>query len=142
MGGKVCSTCRKEKTFSEMTLDIRRSDGMGGRCLDCHNKVRFEKLYGISYVDFEIIYEKQNGCCAICQTPISKTVTEGNKQIVANRDHCHVNGHFCGLLCRDCNTGIGCFKNSPELFDKAKEYVKQTRQCVPTTSSHVQPVGL
>ena len=38
-------------------------------------------------------------------------------------DHCHKSGKFRGVLCSDCNMGLGFFKDEPALFDKAKIYL-------------------
>ena len=39
-------------------------------------------------------------------------------------DHDHATGKVRGGLCRNCNTGLGMFKDSPELLLQAIEYVK------------------
>lgn len=38
-------------------------------------------------------------------------------------DHCHATGVVRGHLCRQCNLALGMFQDSPELLDKAKEYL-------------------
>ena len=56
--------------------------------------------------------------CAICGN-------EGNgkwKKLCV--DHCHTNLKVRGLLCNKCNTGIGYFKDSPELLNKAIQYIE------------------
>lgn len=39
-------------------------------------------------------------------------------------DHSHKTGKFRGLLCNACNKGLGFFKDSSELLDKASAYLK------------------
>lgn len=39
-------------------------------------------------------------------------------------DHCHKTDKFRGTLCSQCNFGIGSFKDSPEILEKAILYLK------------------
>lgn len=38
-------------------------------------------------------------------------------------DHCHSRNVFRGTLCRECNTGLGMFKDSPFVLRIAAEYL-------------------
>lgn len=58
--------------------------------------------------------EAQGGCCAICKAP------KGNKLCV---DHDHRTGKVRGLLCSNCNAGLGMFKDSEDLLQSAKGYL-------------------
>lgn len=40
-------------------------------------------------------------------------------------DHCHTTNTFRGLLCHQCNIGLGNFKDNPELLVKAIAYLKE-----------------
>lgn len=57
----------------------------------------------------------QSGKCLICN--------EIPKRLVV--DHCHTSGKVRGLLCDHCNTGLGRFKDSPELLMAAIRYLKK-----------------
>ena len=39
-------------------------------------------------------------------------------------DHCHSLGHIRGILCNNCNTGIGMFQDDPQLLEAASEYLQ------------------
>lgn len=71
--------------------------------------------YGITWEEFENMYESQNGVCAIC-----KGEDEGRMLSI---DHCHETNKVRGLLCGSCNRALGLFKDSPEFLQAAKEYV-------------------
>jgi Autographiviridae endonuclease VII len=55
--------------------------------------------YGLSREDYDALLARQGGVCAICAKPPEKTLCV---------DHCHATGKVRGLLCRQCNFGLGC----------------------------------
>ena len=75
------------------------------------------KAYGITIDDYNKLYGLQDGKCAICGT--DKT-HNGTALAV---DHNHKTGNVRGLLCSKCNTGLGCFKDSEALMQKAITYL-------------------
>lgn len=42
-------------------------------------------------------------------------------------DHCHKTGKVRGILCAECNSGLGKFKDRPEFLIKAVEYLLGSR---------------
>lgn len=65
--------------------------------------------------------ETHRGACEIC----GRVPGAGEK---ANAyDHDHSTGAFRGWLCSNCNTGLGRFKDSPELLEKAADYLRRQR---------------
>ncbi len=71
-----------------------------------------ERVHGIS-IDQTIA--RQNGKCAICRTSFLFV-----KPCI---DHCHSSGRVRGMLCPQCNFGIGNFKDSPKLLRAAIKYL-------------------
>lgn len=71
--------------------------------------------YGITLETFNILFKKQNGVCAICKKE------ELGKSLAV--DHSHNSGEIRGLLCQDCNRGLGMFKDNIELLKKAIDYL-------------------
>ena len=82
---------------------------------------QLERLYGITLEDYKIMFNKQDGCCAICK---QHQVCFKNTLCV---DHNHVTGKIRKLLCNDCNKGLGFFKDSPELLDIALQYLMENK---------------
>jgi len=74
--------------------------------------------YGITLEQKNKIYEKQNGKCLICKI---KMLNKNDIHI----DHNHKTGKIRGLLCGNCNRGIGLFKENPKILLNAIKYIKK-----------------
>jgi hypothetical protein len=77
-----------------------------------------KKRFNMTLEEYNLILEKQENKCFICRTDVSLT---GKRLHV---DHDHKNGKIRGLLCNQCNLGLGAFKDNIELFKKAIEYLQ------------------
>jgi hypothetical protein len=64
---------------------------------------------------YEEMLKKQNGVCAIC----SSAAIKGSLPV----DHCHKTNKIRGLLCENCNRGLGLFKDEPEFLIRAANYI-------------------
>lgn len=80
---------------------------------------KLKYLYGISEDEYIILFAKQNGECAICQTPQSKL-----KRKLAV-DHCHLTDNVRGLLCEKCNLGLGLFGENEFRMARAIDYIRR-----------------
>lgn len=80
----------------------------------------YKHRYKITVEEYNIIYEKQSGACAICDTP--ETLTKDGKLHALAVDHNHETGHVRGLLCMSCNTKLGYFE-SKNLLTKMVAYL-------------------
>ena len=84
-------------------------------------------LYGITVKDYDRILSMQNGRCAlapICRNNGSHKLKNGKMARLAV-DHDHETSLVRGLLCLNCNRGLGYFKNSPALLRKAADYLER-----------------
>lgn len=82
--------------------------------------VSLRKLYGMSLEEYENIMERQDGGCAICgRKPGSK-----RKHHV---DHDHETGKIRGILCSQCNTGLGMFSDDIEKMKTACIYLMSNK---------------
>lgn len=73
--------------------------------------------YGITDQEFQAMLLAQSNRCAICQN-VFKTSKS------THVDHCHNTGRVRGLLCHDCNTGIGKLRDSVDLLQRAIDYLR------------------
>lgn len=76
--------------------------------------------YRMTPDDFNKLWKDQDGKCAICQIDMQP---RGRKLDAAAVDHNHATGEVRGLLCRACNHGIGCLKDSPDVLKAAAKYL-------------------
>lgn len=70
--------------------------------------------YGITLEQYKTMLLLQKGLCAICKSLM----------IRPGIDHCHKTKKVRGLLCSNCNLGIGIFKDSVQIMESAIEYIK------------------
>jgi hypothetical protein len=69
--------------------------------------------YGLSIEDYEAMYERQGGKCALCGHPDRLCV-----------DHDHQTGRVRGLLCYLCNTALGrLVGDDPVRLDAIRDYL-------------------
>ena len=130
---RKCRTCGVEKELEEFYKSGRknRPEERHTECKDC-TKVRvkntqspskmrsnhLQRLYGITLDDYDSMYEKQNGQCAICGT-----TDPGGRWNHFAVDHDHETGAVRELLCNNCNTALGLFKDSADLLRSAADYL-------------------
>lgn len=89
----------------------------------------WKRVYGITKEGFENLINKQGGRCAICQRPFDKT---------PHIDHDHETGRIRGLLCSNCNTGLGKFREDPELMERGATYLRASvEQTIPSDSEGI-----
>ena len=79
------------------------------------------RLYGLSIEQFEAMREEQANLCLICSCEMEHTMNPGMNNI--HIDHDHATGEVRGLLCGNCNNGLGCFKDNPEFLVSAAAYL-------------------
>lgn len=84
-----------------------------------HQNYLLQKTYGISLEEYDRLLEAQDNGCAIC----GKTPEENGQRLAV--DHNHDTGEVRGLLCSQCNTGIGNLGDSPDRLRLAIRYLEQ-----------------
>lgn len=84
----------------------------------------FKIHYGITVEDYQNLFERQNGLCAICGRP-ETTVSRTRKPKSLAVDHDHVTGKVRALLCQECNIGLGNYEKLKPLFAAYDAYLLQ-----------------
>lgn len=82
--------------------------------------------YKLDWEDYLNLYDQQHRRCAICKVDIFHLSQGTNfvKSRMACVDHCHTTGKVRGLLCAECNKGLGNFKDNPVSLRNALEYLE------------------
>ena len=131
---KFCTSCKQLKGVQEFSRNDKRLElNLRCYCKQCNydrqdkwrktnpKKQKEYKLFarfGITYKDYEDMLIAQNYRCKICDTHIGNTARK-----VLCVDHCHKTDRIRGLLCDNCNKGLGHFYDKPELLVKSIEYL-------------------
>lgn len=128
---KECTKCGDLKPFSEFHKAASHPSGLRSQCKSCAREYsvaryaknkqyyadyRIKQRYGLSPYEYSVLESQQKGACRICLAP--------NKPLVV--DHDHATGVVRGLLCRECNIGIGMLNDSVIKVSAALEYLKES----------------
>lgn len=152
---KTCPGCSKNKPFSEYYQRNRTeyADSAAGYqtiCKDCFKEQRsayvkanpekcrqiyrssylkdptskrrsnYKRNFGITLEQYNEMFAAQNGCCKVCE----RHQSEFKRRLAV--DHCHASGAIRGLLCRNCNTALGCVSDSIFVLSNLIDYLTPT----------------
>jgi hypothetical protein len=78
---------------------------------------KLKARFGINIENFKALLKKQENKCGICQADFLETTP------CVDHDHLKGKNGVRGLLCRNCNTGLGGFKDNPELLHRALQWL-------------------
>lgn len=150
MTEKSCVKCREVKPIEEFPVQSKSPSGYGKYCTDCNrenvskwaesnperysdrikrrtdkNGVRFSdswfkiksRVYNIPIQKLKDMFVSSEGLCEICFE-----YTGANLVI----DHDHDTGEVRGLLCQQCNIGLGAFKDSQTSLIQAIQYLNSS----------------
>lgn len=139
---KICTKCGQEQSLRRFYRNKGMKDGRLNHCKSCVSKsvntaeqreykkiwqqsaeakainrqAQLKMKYGITLEDYDDMLDEQGGVCAICGNPPT-----GRRLAV---DHNHEIGVFRGLLCNNCNRGIGHLKEDIKILKQAIKYLK------------------
>jgi hypothetical protein len=145
---KKCTDCRKDKPLRDFGKSSQYRDGHKYWCKECisrRNKtessrerhrqyrktergresrrwIELKATYGLSRADYDHLLERQGGGCAVCGS--TDPTRGGNSTKYFTVDHCHVTNKIRGLLCGLCNTGLGSFRDNPDVMESAAHYIR------------------
>lgn len=138
-----CRLCREMKPVDDFYPHSTTARGRQYWCKACTAQKRRERApvpaepqmtrkyklkgsYGITQDDYDAIYERQNGCCAICGDAKERwepgAGLKGRQRFLVV-DHDHQTSRVRALLCWNCNCGLGHFRESPKIMLAAIRYM-------------------
>jgi len=79
---------------------------------------RLKHSFGLKLEDYNKMLSAQEKNCAICGIP-----AEACKKALAV-DHCHSTNKIRGLLCMNCNRGLGLLRDDIQVLEAAIAYLK------------------
>ena len=125
---KKCGKCKVMKPLRQFAKNRSRKSGFHNECLHCqseYNRIWFaQKNYGLSKEQAVKIIEKVRSGEAICE--ICQEALELKKNGYAI-DHNHSTGQVRGLLCSECNKGIGHLKEDLYIVSRITKYLEKYR---------------
>jgi Recombination endonuclease VII len=125
---KRCADCKKYKLVAEFPRNRNSKDGFHSYCKACNNARSYEsrqrlhgssrhyhlkQRYGIGVDEFDELVRQQGGVCLLCGRPDPEHV-----------DHDHETGKVRGILCFNCNGGLGQFRDSVDALRAAADYLE------------------
>lgn len=129
---KRCCHCGRVLSLKQFNKCVTNKDGWHKQCKRCrHNKylgtyespsgrrARLKYVYGITEDEYNTLFDKQHGCCAICGVHQSQLTRR------LHIDHDHQTGEIRGLLCMKCNRALGYFDDSIDHMTIAIQYLSR-----------------
>ena len=113
-GLKKCSRCRKTKPIDNYCEDNSSKDRLHCSCKTCTKFYDYNRKYGISEEEYNLLIIKQNNKCYICH----------KENIELHLDHNHKTKRTRALLCNGCNCAIGAFQESIDILQQAIIYLE------------------
>ena len=132
-GMKFCPSCEQILGIDQFVRNRSSKTGIGSYCRPCQNAKAAESIerlhgstrhyhlkqrYGIGAAEVEHMLDGQGWSCPLCDT--SMTLKS------AHVDHDHLTGAVRGILCFNCNGGLGQFKDNPSALRRAALYVERS----------------
>jgi Recombination endonuclease VII len=131
-GTRICTRCEARKAMTEFNKTHRGQyrlrvckhcvqAGVRGKrpCPSasqrCDRKWSMKTRYGLREDQFLELLVARSFCCKICDTKLIQRKTRV--------DHDQATGAVRGLLCHDCNIGLGFFRDNAAALRQAAAYI-------------------
>ena len=129
---KLCPSCKNLKNLNEFHKNRTCKDGHSCYCKKCSNQMAKKKgrvrpltaemsrryaitRHGITVDEYNSRMIEQDYRCAICGMI--------SFDRVLHIDHCHTTNKVRGLLCNNCNSGLGMFRDELNILIAAANYL-------------------
>lgn len=136
---KICTKCKGSFPLSSYSKCARNRGGLYHYCRECQksaHRAHYKRTggrsardshlrgaYGVTSHEYDSMLDRQSGVCAICHQPETARHKSGVIKSLAV-DHCHKTNRVRGLLCEECNHGLGRFRDSVERLQSAIKYLE------------------
>ena len=130
-GHKICLTCRAE--YARERYKVRgetiREAHQARRALKPEVTPEQRRRKNLEYIGwtpelFDKVLEEQQGLCAICKKVLTLEKKISNTRACADHEHCKP-PKARGILCANCNLGIGNLQDDPEIMKSAITYIEK-----------------
>jgi hypothetical protein len=119
----ICKRCERQQSVKNFPA-LPSGKYLCRECLCEANHAITIQQSGCTPEQYRKLLEQQDGKCAICGT--SEGHRSKYRQICRlSVDHDHKTGIVRGLLCNNCNRGLGRFKDSAPILEAAVRYLKR-----------------
>lgn len=112
-----CKVCRKK-------FDGRKKKYCNNAC--SIRAANLRRRYNVTSDYIVKLYKDQAGSCAICDISVDIHELGFCIETKAHIDHLHGTEVIRGLLCGECNMGLGKFKDNRNSLKKAIKYLGNT----------------
>lgn len=118
--GQAAQKERRDRNREQINAYHRRYTKLNYERFKRWNKKSWlKRKYGITIEAFEALLQVQNFECGICDGPLK---SEGQGTHI---DHDHATGRIRGILCAQCNRGLGHMRDNVSFLRKAIEYLER-----------------
>lgn len=128
---RECRTCRNAsyRRYRDRNKDVvtaRQRESNDKRAEEGYFQQRYQdagywsairRKYGVTREWYEATLAAQGGVCAVC----GKDPEKSARRFAV--DHDHASGEPRGVICKDCNNGLGHFRDNPDILMSAAAYL-------------------
>lgn len=131
---KIISNWRKEnkdkvKRWSKAYY-LKNKEKLNKRCRKDYQKnkeryierskvARLKRLFGLTPDDYNNIFDRQRGYCAVCG------IHQSELKMALAVDHSHKTGNVRGLLCGKCNRALGLANDDVSILLSMVDYLNE-----------------
>lgn len=123
---QLCRYCQEYKPYTtEFFRAVFGTQTPGRICIKCANAHANSRKFGLSYQERKTKLAKVTKCpiCLVDLKPRIQGVKGAKLRDIAVIDHNHKTGKFRGILCNNCNRGIGLLGDSAQNLERAITYL-------------------
>lgn len=120
----ICLCCREN---NRPAYDPVKTKQYNEKYSERRKDRRLKKRYQISIEKYFLLLSEQASSCGICKIHISDYQKNKRGDEHFHVDHCHITKEVRGLLCFQCNIGLGYFQDNPELTQAATSYLTKNK---------------